>query len=66
MAVVTPPPQLNVAPVVVDDAVKVSLGEAQVIGVGDAIDAFGLVVFCATITDAVLVQPFAGSVTVTV
>ena len=54
------------APVVVDDAVKVSLGEAQVIGDGDAIDAFGLVVFCATITDAVLVQPFAGSVTVTV
>ena len=45
VAVVIPPPQLNVAPVVVDDAVKVSDGDAHVIGAGVAILALGAVMF---------------------
>ena len=65
VAVVTPPPQLNVAPVVVEDAVKVSLGDVQVIGAGAAMLALGAIMFCVTVVDAVFVQPLAGSVTVT-
>ena len=45
VAVVIPPPQLNVAPAVVEVAVKVSLGDTQVIGVGEAIPAFGATMF---------------------
>ena len=63
---VTPPPQLNVAPAVVDEAVMFSLSVVQVRVTGVAMLALGAVIFCETGTDAVLVQPFAGSVTVTV
>ena len=42
---VTPPPQLNVAPPVVDDAVNVSLNIVQVKTAGAAILAFGAVIF---------------------
>ena len=66
VAVVTPPPQLNVAPPVVDDAVNVSVVVVQVKTVGAATLAFGAVVFCVTVADAVLVQPLDGSVTVIV
>jgi hypothetical protein len=66
VAVVTPPPQLKVAPPVVEDAVSVSLVVEQVKTPGAAILAFGVAIFCVTETDAVLVQPFAGLVTVTV
>ena len=45
VAVVTPPPQLNVAPPVVDDAVKVSLVLLQVKTDGAAILALGIVIF---------------------
>ena len=65
VAVVTPPPQLNVAPVVVDEAVKVSLVRTQVKTVGDAMLAFGLTIFCVTVEEAETVQPLTGSVTVT-
>lgn len=66
VAVVTPPPQLNLAPVVVDDAVKVTLVVAQVNVAGGAMLALGAVIFCATVTEALLLQPVEGSVTVTV
>ena len=49
-----------------DDAVKVSLVVAQVKTTGADTLAFGAVVFCVTVTNAVFVQPFAGLVTVTV
>ena len=65
-AVVTPPPQLKVAPPVVEDAVKVSLVVTQVNTVGAATLAFGTVIFCDTVDEAVVVHPFEGSVTVTV
>ena len=45
MVVVFPPPQLNVAPAVVDEAVKVSLVVTQVKTTGVAIAAFGTGVF---------------------
>ena len=66
VAVVIPPPQLNVAPPVVEDAVNTSLVTVHVNAEGAAILALGALVFCVTIAEAVLVQPFAGLVTVTV
>ena len=66
VAVVIPAPQLNVAPPVVDEAVNTSLGLLQVRTVGAATLAFGAVIFWLTVAEAVLVQPFDGSVTVTV
>ena len=66
VVVIFPPPQSNVAPAVVDDAVNVTLVTAHVNTAGEAILAFGVVMFCVTVADAVLVQPFDGSVTVTV
>ena len=65
VAVVIPPPQLKVAPAVVDVAVKVSLVLVQVKTVGGLMPAFGAVMFCVTVTAAELVQLFEGSVTVT-
>ena len=65
-AVVTPPPQLKVAPPVVEEAVKVSLVVLQVKTAGALTLALGTVVFCVTVADAVLVQPLTGLVTVTV
>ena len=66
MVVVTPPPQLNVAPAVVEEAVNISLVFKQVKTVGGTIAAFGGVTDCVTFVETVLVQPLAGSVTVTV
>ena len=66
VAVVTPLPQLKVAPPVVEEAVNVSLVVEHVRTVGAATLALGAVIFCVTVTDAVFVQPFAGLVTVTV
>ena len=63
---VIPPPQLNVAPVVVDDATSPWLVNAQVNTIGIAILTLGNTMFCVTIADAVLTQPVDGSVTVTV
>ena len=65
LLVVFPPPQLNVAPVVVDDTVKVSDVLTQVRTDGADTLTFGVVTFCVTETDAELVQPLVGSVTVT-
>lgn len=66
LTVVTPPPQLKVAPVVVEEAVSVSVVVVQVKVTGAAMAELGGVVFWVTVTDAVLVHPFDGSVTVTV
>ena len=66
VVVVTPPPQLKVAPPVVDEAVKFSEVNEHVKTEGAAILALGAVVFCVTVALAVLVHPLAGSVTVTV
>jgi hypothetical protein len=66
VAVVTPPPQLYVAPAVVDDAVIVTLVVVQVSVVGGAILTLGGVIFCDTATDAEAVHPLAGSPTVNV
>ena len=66
MAVVTPPPQLKVAPLVVDEAVKVSVVVVQVKAAGAAILALGATIFCITATDADAVQLLDGSVTITV
>ena len=63
--VVTPAPQLYVAPMVVELAVSVTLSTVQVSAAGAAILTFGVVMFCVTVVDADAVQPFAGSVTVT-
>ena len=63
---VTPPPQLNVAPVVVEVAVIVSLVFVQVKMPGAPTPALGAVIFCVTVAEAVLVHPFEGSVTVTI
>ena len=63
---VLPPPQLNVAPIVVDDAVRVTLVTEQVNVAGTAMLALGGVMVCVTVCEAVAVHPFAGSVTVTV
>ena len=65
-AVLMPAPQLNVAPGVVEVAVKVSLVFVQVKTVGAAIPALGGVMFWVTVAEAVAVQPLAGLVTVTV
>ena len=64
--VVIPAPQLKVAPVVVEDAVSTWLIDEQVRTPGVAMLAFGVVMFCVTVVVAVCVQPFDGSVTVTV
>ena len=64
-AVVTPP-QLNVAPPVVEDAVIVSLVVVQVNTTGAVMLTTGTVIFCVTVADAMAVQPLDGSVTVTV
>ena len=45
VAVVIPPPQLNVAPPVVEDAVKVSFKIVHVSAVGAAMLALGTVMF---------------------
>ena len=66
VVVVLPPPQLNVAPVVVDDAIRFTLVTEQVNVAGTAILALGGVTVCVTVCVAVAVHPFAGSVTVTV
>jgi hypothetical protein len=65
VAVVMPPPQLKVAPPVVDVAVRVSLVLVQVKTVGGLIAALGVVIFWVTVTDAEVVQLLEGSVTVT-
>ena len=66
VVVVLPPPQLNVAPVVVDDTVRVTLVTEQVNVAGTAMLALGGVTVWVTLCVAVAVHPFAGSVTVTV
>jgi hypothetical protein len=50
---------------VVDDAVIVTDVTAQVNCAGGAILTLGVVISCVTVVDALAVQPFAGSVTVT-
>ena len=66
VAVVIPPPQLKVAPPVVDEAVRVSLVVVQFKTTGAAMLALGAVIFCVTVAEAVAVHPFAGLVTVTI
>ena len=66
VAVVTPAPQLNVAPVVVEEAVKVMLVVEQDKVAGVAMLEFGSAMFCVIVIVAVVEQPFVGSVTVTV
>ena len=66
VVVLFPPPQSNVAPAVEDDAVNVTLVNPQVNIAGAAMLALGVAMFCVTVADAVFVQPFDGSVTVTV
>ena len=66
VAVVIPPPQLKVAPPVVEDAVNVSLTTAQVKIEGGAMAALGGVTVRITVIEAEAVQPLVGSVTVTV
>ena len=61
-----PPPQLKVAPVVVDEAVNVTVNAEQVKIAGGAINALGVAIFCVTIDDAVFVHPLPGSITVTI
>ena len=65
VAVVTPPPQLYVAPGVVALVVNVTLSTLQVRLAGGAMLTLGAMIFCVTAVDAVAVHPFAGSVTVT-
>lgn len=64
--VLIPAPQVNVAPVVVDVAVIVSLVLVHVSTEGTEIVRLGATTFWLTVTDTVAVQPFEGSVTVTV
>ena len=66
MGVVIPPPQLKVTPPVLDEAMSVSLLFKQVNTVGDVMLAPGAVIFWVTVVVALLVQPFDGSVAVTV
>ena len=66
VVVIIPPPQLKVALLVVDEAVSVWLVTAQVKTTGAAMLAFGGVTIWFTDTDALVVQPLTGSVTVTV
>ena len=65
VAVVMPPPQLNVAPAVVELAVNVVLVVVHVSGAGGAMLTFGGVMFWITVIDAVAVHPLPGSVAVT-
>ena len=64
--VVIPPPQSYATPVVVDEAVSVTLLTVQVRSAGAAILTFGVVTFCITVTEADAIHPFDGSVAVTV
>ena len=66
VVVVTPPPQLKVAPPVEEDAVNTSLVVVQFKTTGAATPALGVVIFWVTVAEAVAVQPLAGFVTVTV
>ena len=66
LVVVIPPPQLNVALLVVEDATSVWLVTEHVKTDGTAILALGGVVVCVTETEVLAVQPLIGSVTVTV
>lgn len=66
VGVVIPPPQLNVAPVVAEEAVSISVVAVQVNPVEGAMLAFGGVISWPTVTDAEAVHPFAGAVAVTV
>ena len=66
VAVVIPPPQLKVAPPVVEEAVNTSLITVQFKTTGEATLALGGVMFWVTVAEAVDVHPFAGLVTVTV
>ena len=61
-----PPPQANVAPAVVEDAVSVSKMLLQVKIDGGAIVELGATMFWVTLMVAELVQPFDGSVAMTV
>ena len=65
--VVPVPPQLQlyVTPGVTDDAVSVTLVTAQVNTAGAAIVTTGIAPLCVTVADVEVVQPLAGSVTVT-
>jgi hypothetical protein len=58
-------PQLKVAPVVVDDAIMVTLVTAQVSVAGGAMLTLGGVIAWLTVVEAEAVQPLEGSVTVT-
>ena len=64
VGVVTPPPQLNVVPAVVEDAVNTWLVVVQVRMTGGAIPALGGLTVWETVTEAVDIHPFEGSVTV--
>jgi hypothetical protein len=66
VAVVTPPPQLYVTPTVVDDAVMVTLVTLQVSVAGGAILRSGGVTLWVIATEEEALQPFDGSVIVTV
>lgn len=63
--VVFPPPQLNVAPAVLDEAVKVSLMLVHVSSIGEEILTFGAIIFWVTVVEAEPVHPLDGSVAVT-
>ena len=65
VGVVIPPPQLNVAPAVVEVAVSVPVVLVQVRTDGGLMPAFGDVMFWVTVTAAEVVQLLEGSVTVT-
>ncbi len=65
-AVLMPPPQSYVTFGVIDDAVKVSVVFVQFNGFGVAIFTSGGATLCDTLTEALAVQLFNGSVTVTV
>jgi hypothetical protein len=56
---------MKLAPVVVEDAVTLTVVTEQVKVAGAAIERFGAVIFWFTDTQAVAVQPLAGSVIVT-
>ena len=62
---VFPPPQLNVAPAVLDEAVNVSLVLVHVSSVGGEILRFGATISWIIVTEAEPVHPLDGSVAVT-
>ena len=66
VADVIPPPQSNVTPVVVDEALSVTIVMVQVRSAGGAIVTFGMVMFWITVTEADAWHPVDGSVAVTV